>query len=37
MHYVGRKPWTFWLKNPNEIYTEEYYSRGKTYVEIGLR
>lgn len=29
IHYVGRKPWTFWYKTPNEIYTEHYYIMGK--------
>lgn len=29
VHYVGRKPWTFWYKHPEEIYTEHYYEMGK--------
>ena len=37
MHYVGRKPWTFWIKNPNETYAEVYYTIGKQFVETGIR
>ena len=33
IHYVGRKPWTFWIKNPNETYDEYFYTQGKTYVQ----
>ena len=33
IHYVGRKPWKFWVKNSNEIYTEYYYTKGKEMVE----
>lgn len=33
MHFVGRKPWTFWVKNPNEIYSEYFYKQGKEMVE----
>lgn len=29
VHYVGRKPWTFWYKHPEEVYTEHYYEMGK--------
>lgn len=29
VHYVGRKPWTFWYKHPEESYTEHYYEMGK--------
>ena len=36
VHYVGRKPWTFWIKNPAETYTEYYYAAGKTLVENRL-
>lgn len=33
IHYVGRKPWTFWLRNPMETYTEYYYQMGKEMVQ----
>ena len=33
IHYVGRKPWTFWIKSPTETYTEFFYEEGKKYVE----
>ena len=35
-HFVGRKPWVFWLKNENEIYSEHYYALGKEMVEADL-
>ena len=33
IHYVGRKPWTFWLKNPAETYSEFFYEEGKKLIE----
>lgn len=33
IHYVGRKPWKFWVKNPNETYTEYYYKKGKEMID----
>ena len=33
IHYVGRKPWTFWLRNPVEVYTEYYYEMGKNMIQ----
>lgn len=29
VHYVGRKPWTFWYRMPEETYSEHYYIMGK--------
>ena len=37
VHYVGRKPWTFWIKNPAESYSEFFYTQAKTIVEAGIR
>ena len=37
IHYVGRKPWTFWLRHPNETYTEYYYAKGKSFVEARIQ
>lgn len=37
IHYVGRKPWTFWLRGDNEYYTEYYYAMAKEMVETQLR
>ena len=37
IHYVGRKPWTFWLRGPEETYAEYYYSLGKEMVEARIR
>ena len=36
LHFVGRKPWTFWIKNPTEIYTEFFYAESKKLIEIKL-
>ena len=36
IHYVGRKPWTFWLKNPAETYAEFFYAQAKTMIEARL-
>lgn len=36
-HFVGRKPWVFWLKNEDEIYSEHYYALGKEMVEARIR
>ena len=33
IHYVGRKPWRFWVHNPNEHYSEFYYTKGHDYVQ----
>lgn len=33
VHYVGRKPWVPWLKNPIETYDEYYYNIGKELVQ----
>ena len=33
IHYVGRKPWTFWYKTEQEVYTEHFYSKAKTMIE----
>lgn len=33
IHYVGRKPWQFWMRSPNDIYTEDFYIMGKEIVE----
>ena len=37
IHYVGRKPWTFWLRTEDEVYTEYYYTMGREMVEEQLR
>ena len=33
IHYVGRKPWTFWLRNNNETYAEYWYAFTKNIIE----
>ena len=33
IHYVGRKPWAFWRKNPNEQYSEYYYTLGRDMIQ----
>ena len=37
IHYVGRKPWTFWLRAEGEAYTEYYYAKGKSLVEARIQ
>ena len=37
IHYVGRKPWTFWLRSDAETYTEYYYTKGKELVEARIQ
>ena len=37
IHYVGRKPWTFWYRHENENYSEYFYTKAKIYVENQLR
>ena len=37
IHYVGRKPWTFWLRTENDVYDEYYYALGKEMVETKIR
>lgn len=37
IHYVGRKPWTFWLKTDAETYSEHYYAMGKEMVEARIK
>lgn len=37
VHYVGRKPWTFWLRSPGENYSEYFYDQGKSMVEDRLK
>ena len=32
IHFVGRKPWVFWVKDPNETYTEYFYEKAKEYI-----
>ena len=36
VHYVGRKPWTFWLKNSAETYDEYFYTEGKNLIESSI-
>ena len=33
LHYVGRKPWTFWLRNPAENYVEDFYNDAKLIIQ----
>lgn len=37
IHYIGRKPWNFWLRNPAESYSEKYYEDAKAIIENKLR
>ena len=37
IHFIGRKPWTFWIKNPLETYTEYFYIKAKSIVEEKLK
>ena len=37
IHYVGRKPWTFWLKNPAETYAEFFYMQAKQMVQTRVQ
>lgn len=37
IHYVGRKPWTFWLRNPNETYSEYWYAITKEIIEERIK
>ena len=36
IHFIGRKPWSFWIKNPNEVYTEFFYVQAKGIIEKRL-
>ena len=33
IHFIGRKPWTFWVYNPQEHYSEEFYSIAKEIIQ----
>ena len=33
LHFVGRKPWTFWLRTDKDRYTEYFYSKAKQMVQ----
>ena len=37
LHFVGRKPWTFWLRSDTEKYTEYFYAMGKEMVETRIQ
>ena len=37
LHFVGRKPWTFWLRSDAEFYTEYFYTMGKEMVEARIQ
>ena len=37
IHYIGRKPWNFWIRNIEETYTEKYYLDAKIIIENKLR
>ena len=37
LHFVGRKPWTFWLRSDAEFYTEYFYAMGKEMVEARIQ
>ena len=37
IHYVGRKPWTFWLRNPNETYSEYWYTITRNMIEARIQ
>lgn len=32
IHFIGRKPWTFWVKNSNENYSEDAYEKAKDII-----
>jgi hypothetical protein len=36
VHFIGRKPWSFWIKNPNEVYSEFFYVQAKGIIEKKL-
>lgn len=36
IHYIGRKPWAFWLRNPAESYSEFFYAQAKLMIEARL-
>ena len=36
IHFIGRKPWVFWIKNPKEVYSEYFYEIAKKYIEAKL-
>ena len=36
VHYVGRKPWAFWVRNPREHYSEFFYSQARVMVETRI-
>ena len=36
IHYIGRKPWVFWVKSKAENYSEKYYKDAKTLIEERL-
>lgn len=33
IHFVGRKPWTFWVKIATETYSEYFYQESKSIIE----
>ena len=33
IHFTGRKPWEFWIKNPMETYSEFFYQQAKVFIE----
>ena len=37
IHYVGRKPWAFWLRNPAETYAEFFYMQAKQMVQTRVQ
>ena len=37
IHYVGRKPWVFWIKSNLETYSEYFYEQAKTLIEERLK
>ena len=36
LHYVGRKPWTFWIRTKQDQYAEYFYTKGREMVEARI-
>lgn len=37
IHFIGRKPWNFWVRMPQELYSEYFYEQGKQIVENRIK
>ena len=37
LHFVGRKPWVFWIRSDNDIYAEYFYAMAKEMVEARIQ